>query len=422
MIKKEVLPNGLRVILAPNKATSVFTAMVMFGVGSRYETDQQAGISHVLEHMFFKGTKKRPTPLEVAEFIESIGAEQNAFTGKEYTGYYTKVAPKHLEKAFDFLSDILLNSTFGQAELEREKSVVIEEINMYEDLPMEMIDNHFEEALFGKNPLGRDVIGTKQTVGATTRQDLIGYQKTYYTAPNTVLVLAGNPGQYSDGKILTLINDYFTFGDIVPKDLQPIELNQQKSSKITNKKTEQSHLIIGFSGVPYAHPDKHKLKVLSVILGGSMSSRMFTEIREKRGLAYAVRSSISSYSDAGALETQVGVPHDKVDETIRAVLAEYDKIRQGKVSEAELNRAKEIIYGRLLIGFEDSLEVASHYAIGETIAGETRTPEEIIKIYERISVDDIMDVAQKYISDDRMTLAYIGPNLTEEKLKPIFNI
>lgn len=422
MIKKEVLSNGLRVILAPNRSTSVFTAMVLFGVGSRYETDKQAGISHVLEHMFFKGTKKRPTPLQVAEFIESLGAEQNAFTGKEYTGYYVKLAPKHLPKAFDFLSDMLLNSLFGAEELKREKGVIIEEINMYEDLPMEIVDSKFEEAMFGQNPLGRDVIGTKETVSAVTPEDLFAYKDKYYTAPNAVVVLAGNPGEYSDEEILKLMREYFDFGPHNPADLAPIQINQEKSFNITPRKTEQSHLIVGFQGVPYAHPDKYKLKAMAVILGGSMSSRMFTEIRERRGLAYAVRSTISNYSDAGTIETQAGVPHEKVDEAIQAILGEYDKIRTEKVTQAELDRAKEIIYGRLLISFEDSLDVASHYAMGEIISGETRTPEEIIKLYERITVDDIIDVAQKYVRDDKLSMAYIGPALTPEKLKPIFKI
>ncbi|MFA5926747.1 MAG: pitrilysin family protein [Patescibacteria group bacterium] len=421
-MQKEILKNGLKVILAPNNATKVVTIMTMFGVGSRYESEENAGISHVLEHMHYKGTKKRPTFIEVAEFIESIGGEHNAFTGKEYTGYYVKVAPKHLRDAFDFLSDIVINSVMKEEELAREKNVIIEEINMYEDSPSEMVDSKFEESLFGNNSLGRDIIGYKQTVSGVSSKSLQDYKSSYYTGPNTIIVIAGNFGQYSREDLMAMIEEMFPLPSSTPIDLPPLIVNQAKSHLICSKKTEQSHMVIGFHGPAYAHPDRYKLKLLGVILGGGMSSRMFAEIREKRGLAYAVRTSVSGYSDAGSIETQVGVPHDKVGETVRAVISEYAKIRDGGVTEVELARAKEMISGRVLISFEDSLDLATHYAISEIVANQTLTPEEILERYEKVTVKDITEVAKKYILDNRMSLAYIGPALKEKDLNQIFKI
>ncbi|OQA03729.1 MAG: Protease 3 precursor [bacterium ADurb.Bin400] len=413
MIKKEILKNGTRVILIPNNSTGVISAMVMFGVGSRYENDKIAGISHLLEHMHYKGTGKRATAIDVAEFIESIGGEHNAFTSKEYTGYYVKVASRHLEKSYDFLSDILLNSRFQADELEREKSVVVEEIKMYEDSPMDMVGSKFEESLFGNNALGRDVIGFRESVLATTRGNLVDFRSRYYTGPNTVIVLSGNFNGLSDNELLALTEKYFTFSSSLTPDALPVT-PQCERLHLVEKPTEQSHLVIGFQGAPFAHPDRYKLKILAVILGGSMSSRMFEEIREKRGLAYAVRCTTSSYSDAGTIETQVGVPHAKVIEAVKAVMNEYGKIRKEEVGERELRKAKEIIYGKLLISFEDSLDVASHHAISETLAGQSFTPEELMAIYEKITAQDILEVANKYFVSDRLSLAYIGPGVSRE--------
>jgi predicted Zn-dependent peptidase len=421
-MEKITLKNGVRIVLVPNKATSVVTVMAMFGVGSRHETDQSAGISHVLEHMNYKGTKKRPTFLEVAEFIESIGGEHNAFTNKEYTAYYTKVTPKHLEEGIDFISDNVLNSTFDPTELKREKNVIIEEIKMYEDLPMENIANKFEEALFGQNALGRDIIGTQESVRSITSEDLINYRKFHYTASNCVVVLAGNFGRYSNNEIREVVEKNFNFSGLKPANPTQITLNLEKSISITPKQTEQSHLIIGFYGAPFQSENRFALKLLGIILGGSMSSRMFVEIRERRGLAYAVRTSVSSYREAGLIETQAGVPHSKVIEATKAVLDQYNKIKQKKVAISELNKAKEIINGRTMVALEDSLELASHYATWETIAGQTMTPKEILAKYEEITPADILKAANKYLVDNRMSLAYIGPALKQGDLGKIFRL
>ncbi len=426
-MKKIVLKNGVRLMLMPNKSTGVVTIMTMFGVGSRHESDKLAGISHLLEHMNYKGTLKRPTFLEVAEFIESIGGEHNAFTGKEYTAYYTKVTPKHLEKGVDFVSDNVLHSTYDSEELKKEKGVIIEEINMYEDQPMENIDNKFEEALFGKNALGRDIIGTKESVSGLERDDLLEYRKHHYTAENCVVAMAGNFGETTEAQIEKLIEEKFVFTGTKavskagsPENPEQIVLNQSKSVIIVPKKTEQSHLMIGFFGPPFVSEDRSALKLLGVILGGSMSSRMFVEVREKRGLAYAVRTSFGCYREAGSIETQAGVPHSKVKETIKAILDEYRKVTEKEVTESELSRVKEILNGQTMIDLEDSFEVADHYARYETIAGVTKSPEEILKEYEKVRPSDILKIAKKYLVDNRMSLAYIGPALEEKDITNLF--
>jgi predicted Zn-dependent peptidase len=419
--KKILLKNGTRVVLVPDPGKEVVTTMIVFGVGSRYESEEEAGISHVLEHMHYKGTKKRPTPLKVAEFIEEIGGEHNAFTSKEYTGYYTKVASKHLDKSLDFLGDLIINPLFESEELEREKGVILQELDMYEDLPMEVAANKFEQTIFGNNALGRDVIGYKNSIKSITREKLIEFKNRHYVASNAVVVLAGNLSSYSDKRILNLLEKHFILpaGD-APKYLDQ-NLNNQKSFSITERKIEQSHLIIGFRGISYSDPDRYPLRMLALILGGGMSSRMFVEIREKRGLAYAVRSSITNYLDTGAFETYAGVAHARAEEAIKAILGEFRKIKNG-VTAKELARAKEYVYGHLLINLEDSNEVANHYALSLLLSNEIKTPNDVVKEYEKITKEKILEVANKYIKDENMTIAFVGKGLTESKLLKEFKL
>lgn len=405
---KHTLSTGLRVILVPSKAKDVVTTMILFGTGSRYESEEKAGISHILEHMFFKGSKKRPTAIELAEFIESLGGENNAFTSKEYTGYFAKVASKYLDKAIEYLSDLLSEPLFLVEELEREKGVILQELDMYEDQPMEVVNSKFDLALLGKNSLGRDVIGYKDSILSVNRDDLFEYKDRQYTASNTVLVIAGNFGELSLEDLLQQIEKSFIFPEKTADKCQPIQINSGKNRTIFHKDIEQSHLILGFPGASYENADRYALKMLSLILGGSMSSRMFVQIREKRGLAYAVRTSSGSYLDAGTIETYAGVPHARVDETIEAITSEYKKIKED-LSLDEVKRAKQIIYGRMLIGLEDTSEIANSFAMPELLTGKTVTPAEALAIYEKIEREDLIRVAQKYLNLDKLSMAYVGP-------------
>jgi len=405
--KKIVLKNGIRLLLIPDNSRRVVTSLVLFGVGSRYETEESAGISHVLEHMHYKGTKKRPSPLEVSEFIENIGGEHNAFTSKEYTGYYAKAASKNLEKSLDFLSDILTASLFRSKDLEQEKRVILQELDMYEDLPAEVANNNFEKTLYGANALGRDIIGYKESIKSIRREDLVAYRNRFYTGQNTVIVLSGNLEGRSDADLVSIIERYFDLSTKSSDPYIPITLNDQKNYSLINKKTEQSHLVVGFKGVANDHPDRYVLRLLALILGGSMSSRMFSEIREKRGLAYAVRSATNNYLDSGSFETYAGIPHDRSLEAIEAVLGEYRRIKD-TIKQSEVERAKEIIYGRLLINNEDSSEVASHFGMGELLAGRIRTLEEVAEIYQKITLADLERAARQYFIDETLCLSFVG--------------
>ena len=416
MYKLFTLKNGLRVILVPNKSTEVVTTIVMFRVGSRNETEENAGISHVLEHLCFKGTKKRPTAHEMSEFVDSLGAMNNAFTDKEVTAYFVKARPKNLEKSFDYLSDMLLNSLFRQEDLDREKNVIIQEINMYQDQPMSMVGENFEQAVYGHNALGRQVIGYKKTVKAVTSKALFNYRDAYYQGENGVLVLAGNFGDRTEADIKVLAEKYFQFNNEEITKPEKIDLERSEILISQIKKTEQSHIILGFKTVSQNHPDFFKLEVLATLLGGSMSSRMFEEVRERRGLAYAVRTRTLSYAETSTLFTQAGVEHDKVEEAFSAIAGEYKKIKLEKVEEAELTKAKEVKCGRFLITLEDSEELANHYAAEALLSDKILTPNEIIEKYQSVTVEDIMDMANKYLVEENMVASFVGPKIDKEKV------
>lgn len=417
---KQTLADGLRVILVPDSSKDVVTTMALVGTGSRYEGEEYAGISHILEHMFYKGTEKRPTSAQISGFIEGIGGEFNAFTSKEYTGFYTKVAAKHLAKSVDFLSDLLIHPLFNREELEKEKLVILQEYDMYEDLPMEIASSKFEEALFGKNSLGRDVIGFRESIKGASRDTLINHWRGFYVSSNVVIVVAGNVSFLTEKELFKLIEDSFRFPGGAGRAYQQVVLPSKKQLKITSKKTEQTHLVLGFRGASYGSEERHALRLLAMILGGSMSSRMFLEIRERLGLAYAVRTTAGNYLDTGAIDTYAGVPHDKVEEVVRAILKEYQKVTQG-ISEEELLRAKEIIYGRMLISFEDTNQLSNHYALNELLLSEVITPSELIERYQKITSDDLLDVHKKFFKEEAMALSIVDMSLTEKDLTKFFN-
>jgi len=417
---KKILENGLKVILVPDNNKEVATALVLFGVGSRYEDDSVAGISHFLEHMFFKGTTTRPSALAIAEYIEELGGEQNAFTSKEYTGFYVKAASSYLGKTIPYLADLLLNPIFSPKEFEREKGVIVQELNMYEDMPMEMVGSKFELALFGNNSLGRDVIGYRKSIEGLSHDKLVSYKQDHYVAPNAVFVIAGGMGELSESEILDLVKDQFQMNKAKVPEFNKEAFPQTRSRILVTKNTEQSHLAIGFPGVDYANPDRYALKMLALILGGSMSSRMFTEIREKRGLAYAVRSSTTTYLDTGTIETYAGVPHDKIYEVMEAIIGQYLQARE-TITDQEVGKAKQIVKGRMLLGFEDSSEVANHYALGELMTGSILTKEEVIAKYEALTTNDILGVANKYINLSKIAISFIGPKIDEQSVEKIIS-
>jgi predicted Zn-dependent peptidase len=419
MFQKITLKNGLRLILWPRKETQAVTVMFGVGVGSRDEPDEIAGISHFIEHMNFKGTKKRPTATDVAEFIDDIGGMSNAYTSKEHTAYYVKISSDHILEAFDYLADNIQNSTNLLEEFDRERGVVMEDLKMHKDRPMEEVAELFEEAIFTDKSFGSRIIGYPKTVQQITRDNLVDFKNKTYFAENSVLAVVGNFGKLSEKEVIKKIEEYFTLnhGNKITREASGVISN--KTVTVGEMKTEQSNLVIGFAAPSLKDENRYAARMLAQILGGSMSSRMFTEIREKKGLAYAIETSYQGYSDTGLIVTQAGVAHQNIEETIKAIMQEYKKIISEKVNLSELKRVKEIIKGGILIGIEDSENLADMLICMELIQGKLETPEEAIKKYQAITEEDILRVAKKYINFNTVVISVVGPNINQNKINKL---
>lgn len=409
MFKKVVLDNGLRVITAPMQGTNTVTVLVLCGTGSDYETKEHGGISHFLEHMFFKGTEKRPEPEILSEELDGMGSIYNAFTSHELTGYFIKAGKGYLEKSLDILSDIYKNSLLREDEIEREKQVVIEEMNQDRDMPMTYIWWLWERLLYGDQPAGWDVIGEEATVRALKREDFQNYFYHQYVSSNTAVVVAGN---FDEARALDLVKSFFQGVRSDPPIRKKPELKEEQFSPALTvhfKETDQTHLVLGFRGYDGFDPKRYSAEVLSTILGAGMSSRMFVRIREKLGLAYTVWSTHESYSNRGFLTTYAGVSHGNAEKTIKAVLEEYKKIREEKVSEKELQRVKDYIRGKTLIGLEQSNAVANFVGAEEIVTGKPMTVEEVFAKIDAVTVDDIQASCRELMKPERLNLAVIGP-------------
>jgi len=413
-INKDMLENGLRVLTAEMPGSKSATVLLLVRAGSRYETKNLNGIAHFAEHMFFKGTKKRPTAVEIASLIDSLGAEFNAFTSKEYTGFYIKAASNHLELVTEVLSDMLMNSKFDQEEINRERNVIAEELRMYLDTPMRHIGDVFEQLLFGDQPLGWDTVGTLESLANINRADFLSYNAKYYLGPNMLFVVGGD---VTIEKGYLLAERYFS---TLPKKSSPsfqkVKFDQTKPAlKLSYKDSEQAHLCLGVRSYPLGHPDRYKVKVLNSILGSSMSSRLFIQLRERRGLAYYVRSGVEEYHDAGYLAAQAGVEPKNINEAIKVILAEFAEIASKSVDDKELSKAKEYLKGRLILELEDSREVSTMFGLQELLERKIRTVEEIIQEIDKVSKENVREAAKKLFVEDSLNLAIIGPFKKEEQ-------
>jgi len=414
------LKNGLRLIAIPMSGTKTATILVIVGTGSKYENKNNNGISHFLEHMFFKGTAKRPSTMAISAELDGIGAEFNAFTAKEYTGYWVKSDASKIELAMDVVSDMLLNSKIDAGEIAREKGVIIEEFNMYRDNPMMYVEDLFEECLYGDQPAGWDTIGTKQSILGLSRPDFMDYLKSQYGAQNTVICLAGN----INNNIIKKINKYFS--KYQPTDfkdkIKVKEAQSRTQCKVHYKKTDQAHLSLGVRAFPIGHRDEIALKILGVLLGGSMSSRLFINLRERQGLAYYIRTSTEFYTDSGYLTTQAGVPVDKLEKAIQIILQEYKEIKIGLADKDELRRVKDLFAGKLAIQLEASDNVADWYGRQAVIRKNIFSPEEYIKKIKSVKLTDLRRVAQDIFTNQGLNLAVIGPYRDEARFRKILKI
>ncbi|MBI2051384.1 insulinase family protein [Candidatus Roizmanbacteria bacterium] len=420
---KKILSNGLNVITVPMPSFESATALLMVGAGSRFETRQNNGISHFFEHMAFKGTKSRPTFMEVAGVIDGIGGEFNAFTNKEYTGYYIKAAKNHIEICLDLLSDMIQNSLLDEAEIEKENGVIIEEINLYEDTPMRKIGDIYERLLYGDVPLGWDIAGEKDIIRKIKREDFIKYFRSYYSPSNMSVVVAGGT---EPSKAIDLVEKYFiNMKDFkFPKPVKVKEAQEKPQTLIRSKKTEQAHLALGVRSAPLHSPEKYPLSVLSSILGGGMSSRLFSEVREKRGLAYYVRAASDQYTDAGSLVVNAGVDPKRAEEAIEVIISELSDLRNGKkrIKKDELKKAKEIIKGHLVLELEDSRAASIYYAAQDILEKEVLDPAQILAKIDKVSEDDVMEIAKKYLRDKGLNLALIGDFKDKGKFEKLLKL
>lgn len=388
----------------------------MTGTGSRYEDERENGLAHFLEHMFFKGTKKRKDARAISEELDGVGSVYNAFTSKERTAYWAKVSAEYIDTALDVVSDIFLNSKLPPAEITKERGAVLQEIDMYEDMPMRIVDNVFDALIFGeKHPLGRTILGPKENIKSFSRKEFSNYMKRNYTSHNTVVVVAG---AFSEHKVLWKIHKEFShFSHETPPTYIPFASTQHEPRvAIKQKKTDQTQLMLGVPAYPYMHHDEFALEVLSSILGGGMSSRLFIEVREKRGLAYSVRSWADRYPDTGYFVVQAGVEHAKLEKSVKTILDEFKKIKKTKVSNAELEKAKAHIKGSLALQRETSDEVAEFAATSIINLNRVRTVEEIIEGINKVTALDVQRVAQDLLLTEKLNLAIIGPHSDQKGL------
>lgn len=402
------LKNGVRVLTIPMPGVESVTAMILVKTGSRNETPKQAGISHVLEHMVFKGTKKYPTPMAIAEAVDSIGAEQNAFTSKEYTGYYITSAAKHLSLSLDLQSQMLTVPTLPQDDLNREREVIVEEINMYEDQPMAMAGELFENLMYDGSAMGRLIIGTKKTVRATTSEDLRKYMGEWYYGGNMLVVIAGKT---SDVRRQTLVMVEEKLGGMKSGEIAGYKTptTYGKPEAIHHKKqTEQAHFWMGVPGVSMLDPRRYALQLGQVVLGGGMSSRLFNEIREKRGLAYYVKADVDNAYDAGYFSVRAGVKLQKLGEAMKVVREEMLKL-SATIADQEMTKAKEFLLGHLPLQLEDSMGIAQFFGLRALITDEIHQPEEVTKKIQSVTREEVQKVLSELMSEDKLRSVVVGP-------------
>lgn len=420
--KKTVLSNGIRLITTPFPNTESATVTIWSNVGSRYEDPKVAGISHFLEHMVFKGTSKRPSPKIIANEIDSFGGEFNAATSKEWTCFYIKARSGKLETAFDVLSDMVLDPLIPEEDLEREKGVIVEEIGMYEDTPMMHIDDLFERLVFTGSKMGTDVIGTRETVRGVSKSDFDAYREKYYGVNNLVVTVAGG---IDEKAVIDMAEKYLGVMKNDGDEEYESFSSEQKEPQILleSKSIEQAHFILGFRGYARGHEDRFIEAVLGAILGQGMSSRLFTEVREKRGLAYSVRSASTRYSDTGYFETYAGVDPKRIDDAIKVILDQHMGLASGeyKIEAKELSKAKEYIKGHIALSLEDTKSVNKFLGIRELKLGKMETPEDVYAGIDAVTVEDILRVANNLFTEDRLNLALIGNYDDEERFKKLIS-
>jgi len=405
---KKVLHNGLRIITVPMKDNPTVTVLVLVEAGSKYETKKINGLSHFLEHMCFKGTTKRPKAIDISKELDALGSQYNAFTAQEYTGYYAKSDAKHFKQIFDVISDIYLNSTFPEAEMQKEKGVIIEEINMYEDMPNRHVQDLVMELLYGNQPAGWNVAGEKKNILNMKRNDFLKYKKAHYLPEATTLVVAGH---IKEKDVLKEVNKIF--GKISrgkkAKKIKVKEKQTKSEALIKFKKTDQTHFVLAFRSYSLFDKKNIALSVLSGILGGGMSSRLFQKLREEMGVGYYVRAYNDAYTDHGFFQVSAGVDNKRIEEVIKVILEECKKLKEKLVSEEELSKVKEWMIGNMKLSLESTDDIANFYGGQELLKKKIESSEKKSEEIRKITAKDIKNLANNIFVNKKLNLALIGP-------------
>jgi len=405
VFERHDLGSGVRVLTAPMPHAQSVSCVVMLAAGSRYESSETSGIAHFTEHMLFKGTDKRPTARDLAGEIDAIGGEFNAFTGKEVTGYYVRCAAESRDVALDVLVDMLRRSKLDPDEIEREKGVIVEEMNMYYDTPRDFIGGVYESLLYGDQPLGRDIIGSKETVRAATRETFLDYLGSWYRPERMVVGVGGRLGDDLLPRLEELL------GDLEPAETgapAPVSIEDATAVKVHTKTSDQAHLIVGARSYPLGHPDRYVLQLVATVLGGGMSSRLFTEVRERRGLAYYVFGTNQGYTDAGSLYAQAGVDIARIDDAVSTIVAELRTIAGEPVPADELEKARSFAKGRFVLQLESPHGTTMFGLRREVLLGAAEEPEDVLAGLDAVTVEDVQRVAADVLGG-RLRLALIGP-------------
>lgn len=412
------LPNGLRIVTIPMADNPAVTVLVMVETGSKYEKKEQSGLSHFLEHMVFKGTTKRPTALHISRELESIGAQYNAFTSQEFTGYYAKVGKEHIDTALDVVSDIYLDPLLNEKEIEKEKGVIVEEIRMYQDMPQRHVNELFMELVYGDQPAGWNIAGNEGTVKSFTKADFAKYIADHYVAESTIIVVAGS---FDEQKTIEKVEKIFS--NISSSKKNPKEEVKESQNKpeilLKFKQTDQAHIVLGVRSFGARSKEDPALNVLATLLGGGMSSRLFQKLRTEMGVGYYVHASHDAYTDHGLFMISVGIDIGRIDEVIQALIGECKKIINEGISEEELKRTKDYITGSFVLGLETSDSRAEYAAIHQIVQGTLELPREATAKIGKVTAEEVREVARKIFVDEKLNMAIIGPYKEKEKFEKL---
>lgn len=414
------LKNGLRIVVVPQEHTTTATVMVLVEAGSKYETAKNNGISHFLEHMCFKGTETRSV-FQITEELDALGAESNAFTSQEYTGYYAKSHHHNLEKLIDIVSDIYLGATLPQQEIEKEKGVILEEIHMYEDMPQRKVWDVWESLLYGDQPAGMTVLGPEENIKKFTRKDFLSYRKQHYVASATTIVVSGSFDAPSVmKKIKKVFKDIPTGKKSLKKKVRETQKNPQV--RILHKSTDQAHMVVGVRSFPYHDTRNYALYVMATILGQGMSSRLFKIMRDERGMCYYVRAVPNAYTDVGYFAVHTGVSKSRMQEALEVILKEMQRLKHEEISEKELHKAKEFIIGIKALSLESSSDYAEWYGLQEVYHEALHDIDVFHKKIKSVTAQDIQKVAQTILVENQLNVAVVGPYTSDKQIMRLLKL